>query len=283
MLIFPFFSCRTQYLAPNRQSWGGNGETDTENAQRRPHSIKKANMCKHFLRLTVSRTEAQIQNRIATHTDFGSARAWDLRVKCQRGNPNPRVHLEAKRFHRLVSGRNHSRPEEGSALASPVLLLSTFRRASTGAETFLLLPPHLNSAVLSGDRVRSGSASAPCSSFKPWWQRVPGGERWALRELVALRAGAGRVLYPNGKQRPREPGRERAPAPWECRGCGSCWSARATGSARRRWRARCWPWVSFKAAPERRMSACSATGLRPGLGAGGRLGVCLSRVQACAP
>jgi hypothetical protein len=31
------------------------------------------------------------------------------------------------------------------------------------------------------------------------------------------------------------------------------------------------------------MSACSATGLRPGLGAGGRLGVCLSRVQACAP
>lgn len=35
-------------------------------------------------------------------------------------------------------------------------------------------------------------------------------------------------------------------APWESRGCGSCWSAPGAGSARKRWRARCWPWVSFR-------------------------------------
>lgn len=76
------------------------------------------------------------------------------------------------------------------------------------------------------------------------------------------------------------PGRRSAPAPWGSTGCGSCWSAPAAGSARRRWRARFWPWVSLtqrRSADER----APVTGRRGGTRAGRHRGVCLVSWQFC--
>lgn len=116
-----FYSSFCSFLVePNRQSWGGNGETDNENAQRRPHSTKKANVQIPFM--PNSQSNRGTDSKLNRRTTLTSGVLWrGVYVKCHRGNPNPSFHLEAKGLQFAWS-----RQEDGLVLASPVLFLSSF-------------------------------------------------------------------------------------------------------------------------------------------------------------
>lgn len=112
------------------------GETDSENAQRRPHSTKKANV------LTASRTEASIHNRIATQT--GSGVGFGPQTSTRESQPSHSLGSQEVSVP-VVCGRNPSGREEGVALVSPGAA-PQLGVANLWAGTFPLLPPCLNSA-----------------------------------------------------------------------------------------------------------------------------------------
>lgn len=199
---------------------------------RRKHSPDRTNP---------ARTELSLPER-GTRQDSVSALERDFRsARAARPMASEKPHLagvsaptrEDRRgrrgARRLISSPPQS-PHRGRALR-----VQTFGTERRGA----LRRPFSGCFSLQGGGVSVAANRGLFSIFPEWEQgrspRVLGGE-----------AAGGRSVRIKGPPRLHHRVALRdLPASWESRACGSCWSARAGRSARRRWKGRSWPWVSL--------------------------------------
>lgn len=213
----------------------------------------------------------RINNWFQFCTGIPSALAQDLYVTSQHGTPNRRVPLDGSLEASVRVGL--ARPRVGlggGASSAPGGTFGGLRRPRRSSLFGLKCPrsshcipvPRWSRAFLLGGQVLPGSV--PARPRRGEFRLQGDGLRWS---------GAGRPVPAPALGAPVSK-LSKGPAAWESRGCGSCWSAPAAGSARRRWRARCWPWVSFRrSAGARGPGHCGRAGLLGGPG--------IARVSAC--